>query len=189
LRHRLATGAAATANRLDDTTFVDAWCRTLASLPDATPVRATLAPAFEVESLAWDGDLLRLGVGVPRDALSAQLVVRVRGSEETRLLPVRHGWTEVRLPPLDAGAIVDFSLRADVVDWDVRDASVTHPQERRLVLPDVDVPAHPRWRLYRTQHGSLSAKATTPRHLPRATSSPPHVSLPHRVARVLARRH
>lgn len=189
LRQRLAERAAATAGRLDDGAFVNAWCHALGSVPDRTAARATLAPPFEVESLAWRGDLLRLGAGVPRDALSAQLVVRVRGHEEPRLIPVRHGWAEVPLPPLDPGSIVDFSLRADVVDWDVRDASVTHVQERRLVLPDVDLPSHPRWRLYRTEHGSFSAKATAPRHLPRPTAHPlPVVSLSHRVARALARR-
>jgi poly(glycerol-phosphate) alpha-glucosyltransferase len=189
LRRRLAVGAAVTAERADEDTFVDAWCRALGSLQGPAALRATLALPFEVESATWDGDLLRLGVGVPRDALGAELVVRVRGSGEARLLPVRHGWVDVDLPALEPGSIVDFSLRAELVDWEVRDATATEHQERRLTLPDVDLPTHPRWRLYRTQHGSFSAKARAPRvaSAPTSGSNQP-VSLPHRVARALSRR-
>jgi poly(glycerol-phosphate) alpha-glucosyltransferase len=188
LRQRLALGAARAAGRRDQAAFVESWCDALRSLDGSPPVRATLAPPFEVESAEWAGDRLRLGVGVPRDALTGQLVVRVRGSREARLLPVRHGWVEVDLPALASGSIVDFSLHAEVVDWDVRDASLTRVEERRLVLPDIPLPAHPRWRLYRTTHGSFSAKALATRPS-RPASAPPVVSLPHRVARALTRRH
>ena len=191
LRARLADGAAQTADRCGEEAFVEEWLRALGSMHGPGPVRASLAPPFEVESAAWHGDLLRLAVGAPRDALSAQLVVRPRGADEARLLPVRHGWVDVELPQLPPGSIIDFSLRAELVDWDVRDASATHAEERRLTLPDVDLPRHPRWRLYRTQHGSFSAKARAPRlaATPTSESTPGGpISLPHRVARALARR-
>jgi len=88
---------------------------------------------------------------------------------------------------MEAGTIVDFSVRAEVVDWEVRDASVTHVSERRVVVPDLELPSHPRWRLYRTAHGSFSAKATRPASgATRAPAQP--VSVPQRVARALARR-
>jgi poly(glycerol-phosphate) alpha-glucosyltransferase len=187
LRDRLSAGATATAARFDEAGYVDAWCDTLRSLQGPLADRATLAPAFELESAGWHGDLLRLGVGVAGDAVRAQLLVTVRGTDETRVVPMRHGWAEVELPPMEAGTIVDFSVRAEVVDWDVHDASVTHVSERRVVTPDLDLPSHPRWRLYRTAHGSFSAKAARPA----SGATRPHaepVSVPQRVARALARR-
>jgi poly(glycerol-phosphate) alpha-glucosyltransferase len=184
LRARLSRAARASVARFSPDRHAATWVELLGSLGGPPATRATLAPDFEVESATWDDDLLRLGVGVPRDAVSAQLVVRVRDGEQVAVQAVRHGWVEIDLPSLRVGTIFDLSLRADVVDWDVRDASVTQVREHRLVLPDIELPGHPRWRIYRTAHGSFSVKATAPTSGPR----PEHRSLPRRVVRALARR-
>jgi poly(glycerol-phosphate) alpha-glucosyltransferase len=184
LRSRLSRAARADAGRFSPERHAAAWIEVLGSLGGPPATRATLAPDFEVESATWDGDVLRLGVGVPRDAVSAQLLVRVRGGEQVRVQALRNGWVEIELPPLPAGTILDLSLRADIVDWDVRDASVTQVREHRLVLPGIELPGHPRWRIYRTAHGSFSLKATAPT----SGTRPAHRSLPRRVMRALARR-
>jgi poly(glycerol-phosphate) alpha-glucosyltransferase len=181
LRAGLSRAARETVSRFGADRHVEAWAGVLESLTGPPAARRTLAPDGEVESASWDGDVLRLGVGVPGDAVRAQLLVRLRGEEQARLLPVRHGWAQVPLPPLAPGTIVVLSLRVDLVDWDVRDASVTGPLERRLVLPGIALPRHPRWRIYRTRYGSFSLKARPP-------TSERVVSLPRRVVRRLRRR-
>lgn len=181
LRASLSRTARETVSRFGTDRHVEAWAGVLESLPRPPPARCTLAPDVEVECASWDGDVLRLGIGVPGDAVRAQLLVRLRGEERARVLPVRHGWAQVPLPPLAPGTIVDLSLRVDVVDWDVRDASVTRLLERRLVLPGIALPRHTRWHIYRTRYGSFSLKARPP-------TSERVVSLPRRVVRAVRRR-
>jgi poly(glycerol-phosphate) alpha-glucosyltransferase len=181
LRTALSRAARKTVSRFSTERHVEAWARVLCSLHGPPAARTTLAPDFEVERVEWVGDRLRLAVGVPRDAVRSQLLVRVRGGEQVRLVPVRHGVAELELPTVPTRGVVDVSLRADVVDWQVRDASVTRPHERRLVLPDIELPRHPHWQIYRTKYGSFSVKARPP-------TSASVVSLPRRVARAVRRR-
>jgi poly(glycerol-phosphate) alpha-glucosyltransferase len=181
LRSSLSRAARETVSRFSTERHVEAWARLLGSMHGLPAARTTLAPDFEVERVEWAGDRLRLAVGVPRDAVRSQLLVRVRGGEQVRLVPVQHGVAELELPAVPARGVVDLSLRADVVDWQVRDASVTRPRERRLVLPDIELPRHAHWQIYRTTYGSFSVKARPP-------TSARVVSLPRRVARRLRRR-
>jgi poly(glycerol-phosphate) alpha-glucosyltransferase len=181
LRADLSRAALETVERFSPERHVEAWAQVLGSLGGPPAERDTLAPDFEVERAEWVGNRLRLAVGVPRDAVRSRLMVRVRGGEQVQLVPVRHGVAEVELPPVPVRGVVDLSLRADVVDWEVRDASVTHVRERRLVLPDIELPRHHHWRIYRTKYGSFSVQARPP-------TSAQVVWLPRRVVRRLRRR-
>ena len=82
LRAELSRAALETVTRFSPERHVEAWARVLGSLDGPAAERATLAPDFEVERAEWVGDRLRLAVGVPRDAVTAQLMVRVRGGEQ-----------------------------------------------------------------------------------------------------------
>ena len=108
----------------------------------------TAAPRPRVVEARWQGDSLHLTLASPV-APPAVVVARERGRHVRSQAPVVDGAVAIEIGPLDAGTVIDLSLRT---------GPDQESGERRLAFAMPDVVQRAPYEVYATTHGSLSVR-------------------------------
>ncbi|MEO5608810.1 MAG: glycosyltransferase family 2 protein, partial [Ornithinibacter sp.] len=128
-----------------------------------------LAPASATVTQArWVDGQVKLDISIPGGASAPSLVVRTRGREGSRSVPLHDGTAVV---------VVDSTSPGDILDFYVHVGSPERPgRERRLMFANGEASTHGQHRMYPTSSGAFSVKhVRTPKKkavsTPRALSS------------------